>query len=145
MSTHFIITVAAVAVLTLTISACHHSRNSQSRHDPDNALKHLSKKLDLDVTQQQQVAAIFGEVSSLKDEGGRMKKEWEDYARQVIEADTYDPAQADQFVNEQNEKAEEVSRRFANSVAEIKEVLSDEQEVKLIALLDKHSKRKHGH
>jgi len=145
MSTHLIITVATVAILTLTISACHHNRHRQSRHDSEHALKHLSKKLELDVSQQQQVAAIISQVSTLENEKSRMKKEWEGYARQMITADAYDPAEADRFVREQSESAKKISRHFVDSVAEIKEVLNDEQEEKLIALLDKHSSRKRRH
>jgi len=145
MSTHFVITIATVVVATLIISACHHSRHNQSRHDSEHALKHLSKKLDLDVSQQQQVAAIISQVSTLKDEQGRLKKEWEDYARQTITVDADDPAETDRFVKKQSENAAEISRRFANSIAEIKEVLNDEQEDKLITLLDKHSSRKRKH
>ena len=141
MSTHFIVSIVAVLVLTLTISACHHKSHRHSSVNDERAIKHLAKKLELDSQQRIELKSILATVSELKEQKNQMHQEWESYVRNSLTDNVNDQTDANEFSTKQAEKTKVVSMKFVNAVSRIKEVLNEDQEVKLIALLDRHSKR----
>lgn len=150
--------IAGVAGALATLAACapgghHHGRGGpmgmSGPMDPEQMSQRIDKGVnwllsDVDATaeQKQKVAAIVkqaaGELAPLRDQHRQARKQ----AMQLVSAPTIDRAAMEKLRTEQMQLADQASRRFTQALADVSEVLTPEQRVKLRERAEKRMGRR---
>ncbi len=142
-----IITLIAVLLATLAMGACTHRRHSHADYDDKRALKHLTKKLELNSTQQVEVQKILREVNSLKTTGDVIRQDLQTRSLQQLQAAEVETAEDTAFQQQQLARLSSLAESFSAAIARLKRVLTPEQRQKLVTELkkhDRHGKKKHS-
>jgi len=130
-------------VVVLILSGCHPHRSRHSSHDKDRSIQHISSQLDLSPDQEIKVAPILAELSALKKQGERLKKDWYDQIIFDLKSGFKTDVASEKFREEKVKKYSELVERFSVESAKLIEIMSTEQRQALVSLLEKHQVRHH--
>lgn len=139
MRSNIVVVTLTIIVISLVLSACHRGRHRNTAHKESRAIEHLAKKLDLSSEQKVEVARVQSEFVALKEEGRVIKEEWYGYALSQFNEDAENSEAETTFSRNQANRMEKLGQRFADSVTELKNILTNEQEQILVAELQKNN------
>jgi len=126
-----------IIVISLVLSACHHGRHRSATHNESRAIEHLAKKLDLSPSQKVELTEVQTVFKSFKQERDSIKADWYGYALNQLDAEVREIDSAE-FSCNQTVLIEAMAESFVDSVAELKNILTSDQQQILVAELMKH-------
>ena len=129
--------ILTIIVISLVLSACHHGRHRSATHNESRAIEHLAKKLDLSPSQKVEFAEVQTAFKSFKQEKESIKADWYGYALNQLDAEGSETGGAE-FSRNQAVLIEAMAQSFVDSVAELKDILTSDQQQILVAELKKH-------
>ena len=137
MNGKIVVVTLTIIVISLVLSACHHGRHRSATHNESRAIEHLAKKLDLSPSQKVEFAEVQTSFNNLKQERDSIKADWYGYALKQLDAEGSETGGAE-FSRNQAALIEAMSQSFVDAVAELKNILTFDQEQMLVAELKKH-------
>ena len=137
MNGKFTAIILTIIVISLVLSACHHDRHRSATHNKSRAIEHLAKKLDLSPSQKVELTEVQTAFKSLKKERDSIKADWYGYALNHLDAEAREIDSAE-FSRNQTVLIEAMAQSFVDSVAELKNILTSDQQQILVAELKKH-------
>ena len=126
-----------IIVISLVLSACHHGRHRSATHNESRAIEHLAKKLDLSPSQKVELKEVQTVFKNFKQERDSIKADWYGYALNQLDAEIREIDSAE-FSRNQTVLIEAMAQSFVDSVAELKNILTFDQQQILVAELKKH-------
>jgi hypothetical protein len=126
-----------IIVISLVLSACHHGRHRSATHNESRAIEHLAKKLDLSPSQKVELKEVQTVFKNFKQERDSIKADWYGYALNQLDAEIREIDSAE-FSRNQTVLIEAMAQSFVDSVAELKNILTSDQQQILVAELKKH-------
>ena len=139
MNSKIVAVTLTVIFISLVLSACHHGRHRTATCKESRAIEYLTKKLNLSPAQKVEFAEVQSAFMSLKEKRDTIKADWYDYALKQLDAEGSETKVAE-FSRNQAVLVEAMAENFADSVAELKNILTHDQEQTLVAELKKHGK-----
>jgi Spy/CpxP family protein refolding chaperone len=137
MNGKIVVVTLTIIVISLVLSACHHGRHRSATHNESHAIEHLAKKLDLSPSQKVEFAEVQTTFKSFKQERDSIKADWYSYALNQLDAEG-SATDGEEFSRNQAVLIKAMAQSFADSVAEMKNILTSEQQQVLVAELKKH-------
>lgn len=135
--------VLSVVMAALILTARHSGKYRQSRNDDAHIVQHLSHELDLAPSQKPVIEAILADLTALKSEGGALRHEWYTRTIEQLSSESNATPEPDTGNKQLAARIEELGNRFSAAPGELKNNLSPEQRLKLVAALAKHDNRRH--
>lgn len=137
MNGKIVVVTLTIIVISLVLSACHHGRHRSTKNNEPRSIEHLAKKLDLSPSQKVELTEVQTAFKSLKQERDSIKADWYGYALNHLDAEAREIDSAE-FSRNQTVLIEAMAKSFVDSVEELKDLLTIDQQQILVAELKKH-------
>lgn len=137
--------IIAVAFVSTSCIGGHNGKGMQHNDLHEFILFKLTRELELTDTQVETIKQIVAQVKAKAEELHGNKEEKHEKIKELITSDYVSEADILGIMESHTAQHEEMKIFIAKKIAEVHALLTPEQRVKLIKLLEKYAKEGHGH
>jgi len=129
-----------IALPALVVTGCYHTPEQRAEY----FVKHMASELKLNDAQTAQLDKIKEEFLARRPEMAKLREESVKEANQLMTSAEIDKSKLDALVQRNTTQLDDFVRFIFAKFTEIHDMLTPEQRVKLVSLVEKHMEHRHG-